>query len=141
MTSSSKVAIIGAGPYGLSIAAHLHARGIEFRIFGTTMHSWRTRMPSGMFLKSEGFASSLHDLARCFTLKRFCAESGLPYEANGLPVPLETFTAYGLAFQRRLVPNVEDKAVVRLDQSPDGFLLRWMMVRWSRHATSLSPSA
>jgi hypothetical protein len=124
MTSSSKVAILGAGPYGLSIAAHLYARGIEFRIFGSPMHSWRTRMPAGMFLKSEGFASSLYDPAGCFTLKNFCVESGLPYEANDLPVPLETFTAYGLAFQRRLVPTVEEKAVVRLDQSPDGFLLR-----------------
>src|SRR5262245_36220236 len=58
---SCQVAIIGAGPYGLSIAAHLRARGIELRIFGTPMDSWRTRMPMGMFLKSEGFASNLDD--------------------------------------------------------------------------------
>src|SRR5215510_7490429 len=29
-----QVAIVGAGPYGLSIAAHLRACGIRFRIFG-----------------------------------------------------------------------------------------------------------
>jgi Pyridine nucleotide-disulphide oxidoreductase len=124
MTGCSKVAIIGAGPYGLSIAAHLRARGIEFRIFGSPMHSWRTRMPAGMFLKSEAFASNLYDPAGRFTLKRFCAENGLPYNAIDVPVPLETFTAYGVAFQRQLVPNVEDRAVVALDRSPDGFLLR-----------------
>ena len=118
------MAIIGAGPYGLSIAAHLRANGIDFRIFGSPMHSWRTRMPAGMFLKSQGFASSLQDPAGRFTLKRFCAENGLRYGAIDVPVPLETFTAYGLAFQRQLVPNVEDKAVVALDRSPDGFLLR-----------------
>jgi len=28
------VAIIGAGPYGLSIASHLQSLGIAFRIFG-----------------------------------------------------------------------------------------------------------
>jgi cation diffusion facilitator CzcD-associated flavoprotein CzcO len=118
------VAIIGAGPYGLSIAAHLRARGIEFRIFGSPMHSWRTRMPAGMFLKSQGFASNLYDPAGRFTLQRFCAENGFPYEAIDVPVPLETFTAYGLAFQRQLVPNLEDRAVVALDRSPDGFLVR-----------------
>jgi cation diffusion facilitator CzcD-associated flavoprotein CzcO len=124
MTGSSKVAIIGAGPYGLSIAAHLRARGIDFRIFGSPMHSWRTRMPAGMFLKSEGFASNLYDPTGRFTLKRFCEDNGLPYAAIDVPVPLETFTAYGLAFQRQLVPNVEDRVVVALDRSPDGFLLR-----------------
>ena len=48
--------IIGAGPYGLSIAAHLRGRGIPFRIFGRIMDSWRTHMPKGMCLKSDGFA-------------------------------------------------------------------------------------
>jgi Pyridine nucleotide-disulphide oxidoreductase len=124
MAGSSKVAIIGAGPYGLSIAAHLRAHGIDFRIFGIPMYSWRTRMPAGMFLKSEGFASSLHEPAGRFTLERFCAEGGLRYAAKNVPVPLETFTEYGLAFQRQLVPNVEEKVVVGLNQSPDGFLLR-----------------
>jgi cation diffusion facilitator CzcD-associated flavoprotein CzcO len=31
------IAIVGAGPYGLSIAAHLNAREIPFRIFGSPM--------------------------------------------------------------------------------------------------------
>ena len=124
MTQSSQVAVIGAGPYGLSLAAHLRARGIEFRIFGSPMHSWQTRMPAGMFLKSEGFASNLHDPQGYFTLKGFCAENGRPYGETGFPVPLDTFTAYGLAFQRQLVPDLEDKMVVALDRSPHGFDIR-----------------
>src|SRR5437899_814013 len=99
MTQSADVAVIGAGPYGLAIAAHLCARGIEFRILGSPMHSWRARMPAGMFLKSEGFGSNLYDPDGRFTLERFCAENGLAYRETVLPVPLETFTAYGLAFQ------------------------------------------
>lgn len=55
----TRVAIIGAGPYGLSIAAHLRAYGIPFRIFGAPLDSWRRHMPVGMMLKSDGFASSL----------------------------------------------------------------------------------
>jgi cation diffusion facilitator CzcD-associated flavoprotein CzcO len=121
----SEVAIIGAGPYALSIAAHLRAKGVDFRIFGTPMHSWRTRMPKGMFLKSEGFASSLYDPAGRFTLENFCRQNGAPYKDTTVPVPLETFTEYGLAFQHHLVPGLEDKQVVALDRLPnDVFLLR-----------------
>lgn len=118
------IAIIGAGPYGLSIAAHLRACGLEFRIFGRPMETWWARMPTGMFLKSEGFASDLYDSDQRFTLKQFCAQSGLTYGDIGVPIPLETMVAYGLSFQERLVPDLENRAVVALDRSPEGFLLR-----------------
>ena len=55
MTSfAPHTAIIGAGPYGLSIATHLRARGVDFRIFGQPMQAWQDQMPAGMLLKSEG---------------------------------------------------------------------------------------
>src|SRR5215472_1153264 len=118
------VAIIGAGPYGLSIAAHLRARGVEFRIFGRPMDTWLTRMPKGMRLKSEGFASSLSDPAGEFTLRAFCRRAGFPYRDLGLPVAVETFTSYGLEFQRKFVGQLEDKTVVWLSRSPEGFQFR-----------------
>src|SRR6516165_1462268 len=62
MTSEVDVAIVGAGPYGLSLAAHLQALGVEYRVFGRPMDTWRHHMPEGMLLKSDGFASSLSDL-------------------------------------------------------------------------------
>jgi thioredoxin reductase len=115
------VAIIGAGPYGLSIAAHLRARGVDFRIFGSPMHTWLNQMPKGMRLKSEGFASSLYDSDSAFTLAQYCKEKRIPYADRALPVPLETFASYGLAFQKRLVPELENKLVISLRRSPDGF--------------------
>jgi len=117
-------AIIGAGPYGLSIAAHLKARKVGFRIFGSPMHTWRMHMPNGMLLKSEGFASSLYDPDSAFTLGRYCQEQGAPYADLGLPVPLETFASYGLEFQKRFVPELEDKLVVAMDRSLSGFDIR-----------------
>ena len=65
------VALIGAGPYGLSIAAHLKTRGIRFRIFGKAMDTWLAHMPRGMRLKSEGFASGLYDPGSTFTLAKY----------------------------------------------------------------------
>ena len=53
MGSFVDVAIIGAGPYGLSVAAHLNALGVDYRIFGKPMQLWRDHMPPGMRLKSQ----------------------------------------------------------------------------------------
>ncbi|HWB49557.1 MAG TPA: NAD(P)-binding domain-containing protein [Stellaceae bacterium] len=121
---SNKLIVIGAGPYGLSLAAHLHARGVGFRIFGEPMANWQHRMPRGMLLKSEGFASNLAAPADSFTLADFCARGGLPYAAEGLPVPREIFIDYGKAFQQRYVPEVEERRVVSLRRSGDNFSAR-----------------
>src|SRR3954468_21194982 len=92
------VVVVGAGPYGLSLAAHLRGRGGAVRQFGRPMDLWRTSMPSGMFLKSEGSASNLSDPGRRHTLEAFCRDHGLDY-GRGVPVSRDTFVAYGSWFQ------------------------------------------
>ena len=122
MASQTDIAIIGAGPYGLSIAAFLNHSGVNFRIFGRPMQSWDERMPQGMLLKSEGFASSLYDPESEFTLSEFCKEQGIPYEDVGLAVSRENFVAYGKEFQRRLVPNLEQTDIQSLSRKGQGFV-------------------
>src|SRR5260370_28794166 len=108
-------AIIGAGPYGLSVAAYFRRRGIHCRVFGHPMESWLERMPKGMLLKSDGFASNIYDPESQFTLKQFCAERGIPYADTRMPVRLETFAAYGVAFRERIAPALENKLVARVE--------------------------
>ena len=117
-------AVIGAGPYGLSIAAHLRHQRVPYRIFGRLMDSWQSHMPKGMMLKSDGFASNIYDPENALTLAKFCAEKGIPYGDSGIPVSLETFCAYGRAFRDRLVPDLEDKQVVDVRRSNGGFEVR-----------------
>jgi thioredoxin reductase len=119
-----EAAIIGAGPYGLSAAAHLRSRGVTLRIFGRPMDSWLAHMPKGMMLKSDGFASNIYDPDAKFTLRQFCAERGIEYADMGVPVRLATFGDYGLAFRDRMVPELEDKLVAGVERSTDGFRLR-----------------
>ena len=119
-----EIAIVGAGPYGLSIAAHLRHRGIHFRIFGKLMDSWKSHMPKGMMLKSDGFASNIYDPEGSFTLGKFCASQDIKYGDTAIPVRLDTFTAYGEAFQKRMVPELEDKLVTGIEPSGQGFTLR-----------------
>jgi hypothetical protein len=122
--STNDIVIVGAGPYGLSVAAHLRRHGLPFRIFGSPMQSWRSNMPAGMFLKSEGRASSLSDPAGSYTLKARCEQYGLSYGEYGVPVPLETFFDYGLKFQQWFVPDVEDTQVLALHRSSHGYELQ-----------------
>jgi hypothetical protein len=117
----TEVIIVGAGPYGLSIAAHLRALGVGYRIFGRTMYNWRAKMPAGMLLKSDPFASNLSDPAGALTLKNYCAAQGIPYDDEAIRVSLETFTAYGDAFQRRFVSDVDERLVVAVEPGADGF--------------------
>ena len=124
MGTTTDMAIIRAGPYGLSLAAHLSAAGQTVRVFGQPMHTWRTGMPAGMVLKSEGFASNLWHPHGAFTLRDYCAQHGLPYQASGLPIPLQTFCDYGTAFQRRFVPTLDERWVTNLDAAQNGFTLR-----------------
>jgi thioredoxin reductase len=121
MSSAIDVAIIGAGPYGLSLAAHLKAAGIPFRIFGKPMESWKERMPPGMLLKSHPWSSSLYDPESSFPLRQYCAERKIPYHDSLVPVPVETFIAYGEAFQARFAPHVEQKLLLTCERGANGF--------------------
>jgi len=88
------------------------------------MDSWAEHMPKGMMLKSDGFASNIYDPKEDFTLGQFCKERGIEYADSGLPVKLETFTSYGLAFRDRMVPELENKMVLSVEPVSGGFSLR-----------------
>jgi FAD-dependent urate hydroxylase len=121
MNGTVDVAIVGAGPYGLSLAAHLRGTGVEFRQFGSVLHPWRSAMPGGMLLKSQGFASSLADPGGSHTLAEFCRHTGRAYADYGLPVPLDTFVAYGTWFAARFSPDLEEVLVTSVTPEEGGF--------------------
>jgi len=114
------VAVVGAGPYGLSAAAHLKARGITTRVFGEPMQFWAGKMPEGMLLRSPRVASSLSDPDEAFTLEAYEAETK---KRPGTPVSLDTFIEYGRWFQNRLVSDLDQRTVLRIDRDQAGFKL------------------
>jgi thioredoxin reductase len=118
-------AIIGAGPYGLALAAHLSKKGGEIRIFGEPMGAWKNNMPAGMLLKSYPWASNIADPESHFTVKHFCIKHGVPYHDYLGAVPLETFIDYGEEFQRLYVPFVERRMLAALQKNSAGFIGRF----------------
>jgi len=107
------VAIIGAGPYGLSAAAHLRTvRGLEVRIFGEPMSFWESNMPAGMLLRSNWTATQIADPHRALTLEAFQVSTG---DHVARPVSLHHFTRYGHWYQQAAVPHLEKSKVMRVE--------------------------
>jgi cation diffusion facilitator CzcD-associated flavoprotein CzcO len=105
MTPAYDAVVVGAGPYGLSTAAHLLGRGLRVAVFGKTLEMWRDRMPKGMWLRSHWWATNLSDPRKDYGFEDFFNEAA--YE-KGYPVPIETFIDYGLWFQRHAVPDGDE---------------------------------
>ncbi|MEV5973906.1 FAD-dependent oxidoreductase [Streptomyces sp. NPDC051921] len=101
--------IVGAGPYGLSVAAHAAAQGLSLRTFGRPMESWHA-MPSAMFLKSEPWASHLSDPEGAYGLDSYAATQGVRAE-HGVPLPVGFFAGYGDWFARQAVPPLDERLV------------------------------
>src|SRR5215212_5302346 len=98
------VVVIGAGPYGLSAAAHLIRAGVNVRIFGEAMESWAQHMPAGMLLRSRREALNIADPDHALGLGSYETASGLEHAQ---PVPLAHFINYGRWFQKHAVPELE----------------------------------
>lgn len=78
--------VIGAGPYGLAVAAEARRQGLSVTVVGEPMRFWRRNMPDGMLLRS-GREWQL-DAAGVHTFDAFTG--GWDDE----PIPVETFIAY-----------------------------------------------
>lgn len=112
--------VVGAGPYGLSAAAHLRGRGLEVAVFGKTMGLWREHMPEGMRLRSHWWATNLSDPHGEYGFERFFQES---HSGDRYPLPIRTFIGYGLWFQQRAVPDVDETYVSSIERRGDRFFI------------------
>lgn len=112
--------VVGAGPYGLSTAAHLLGRGLRVAVFGRTLETWREHMPRGMLLRSHWWATNLSDPRQHWGFGRFLSEAK---HRTYYPLPAATFIDYGLWFQRRVVPDVDETYVRSIARRDGRFLI------------------
>jgi thioredoxin reductase len=117
---TKEVVVIGAGPYGLSAAAHLQAAGVEPYVIGQSMAFWKKNMPGGMLLRSKSEASNiaapqkhLSIAGYAKTIRRKIAD----------PLPIEDFIAYGEWFQKQVAPNLDTRQVQNVSHDGSVFQL------------------
>src|SRR5262245_57152935 len=116
------VAIVGAGPYGLSAAAHIcHLKGLDVRVLGEPMSFWEQHMPEGMLLRSPWSGSHIADPGNCFTLDAYNTTKGNHNLAD--PVPARDFIRYGHWFRSEAALQVERRKVMRIEPVPYGYEL------------------
>jgi len=118
--SSVDVAIIGAGPYGLSIAAHLAAQKIEHRIIGNPMQFWSNIAAAGSarYLKSFCFGTNISTPSAGFSFADYSRPRGLEtFE----PCAISDFADYGRWFQQHQVSWVEPTNVTHVSRDTDRY--------------------
>jgi thioredoxin reductase len=114
--------IIGAGPYGLSLAAHLAARKVKHRIFGQPMSFWLRIAQAGgeRYLKSYCFGANISKPGPGFSFADYNKPRGLEtFE----PCSIGDFASYGLWFQQKNVGWVEPNEVAHVAQHDKGFVV------------------
>ena len=116
-----EVAVVGAGPYGLAVAAHLKSANVATRVFGQPMSFWRQNMPEGMRLRSPWAASHIAHPHDAYSLEAYAEMRGFePLEQ----MPVNEFIRYGCWFQGQAVPDLDTRKVVSVEQTQHGFRLR-----------------
>ena len=119
MTERLDVAIVGAGPYGMSVAAHLRDRR-KVRTFGTPMQTWRTRMPPDMRLRSAWDETSFSAPGGRGRFDDWASATG---EAREEPIPLQKFLHYADWFRSSFVGDLDDSDVASVVRRNGAFHL------------------
>lgn len=106
--------IIGAGPFGLAVAAQAAHDGIEHLVVGKPMEFWRANMPKGMFLRSE---CNWHlDPLEVHTIEAFLQTLGkTPHDVE--PLSLDFYLSYADWFQQQKRIEPYPVYIQRLDRS------------------------
>jgi hypothetical protein len=120
---ATDVLIIGAGPFGLSVSAHLRARNVDHAIAGTPMDTWRAHCPVGMLLKSDPYSSDIASPKPGFGVRGFSESHGLGYVHRVTPLTLDRFLEYADWFTGELVPDVRDDQVTEVTRTDGSFVV------------------
>ena len=113
-----KLLVIGAGPFGLAMAAQARELGIDHVVLGESMSFWKNHMPAGMVLRS-GCDWHLDPTERD-TIERFLRVRGqAPSDVE--PLPLGLYLEYAAWFEEVKGIRARPVRVTRLDGSDGGF--------------------
>lgn len=110
--------IVGAGPYGLALAAHAKEKNIRCKVIGYPMDFWKNKMPAQMFIRTKLAFTSLSDPDNYYTLQRYEQEEGLTF---AYPLSRKIFTDYAQWFIAKTGITIEHDFVQKVSKEDGTF--------------------
>jgi lysine/ornithine N-monooxygenase len=115
MSTHTELLIIGAGPFGLAMAAYAAHLNIDHVVLGKPMDFWHSNMPKGMHLRS---ACDWHlDPIDVHTIERYLQTKHMR-PADVEPLSRECYLGYAQWFQEQKAIAATPSMVRRLECSP-----------------------
>ncbi|MDQ6418362.1 NAD(P)-binding domain-containing protein [Paenibacillus sp. LHD-117] len=112
------VIIIGAGPYGISVAAHAAARNLSYKLLGYPMDFWRNQMPQNMFIRTPHDLVSFSDPEGRFTIQNFSFETNIKLES---PLPRSVFVQYAFWFAEKTSVEFTPELATSIRRNGDSY--------------------
>jgi len=116
MNIKTDLLIIGAGPFGLSMAAYAKHHNLDFLIVGKTMEFWKNNMPDGMYLRS-GIDWHIDPVEEHTFYNFLESQNGKPADTN--PISLNLYLQYTEWFRRGKGIDPINSYVTKLDNSKE----------------------
>jgi len=107
--------IIGAGPYGLSLANYLHSQKKSFFLVGKPMELWRNHTFDSMALRSDYATSVIHSPNDRYSFERFAAAVQRPIEDFFGRLSVSAYRQYLDWCQDQFKFSIEEQYVTALD--------------------------
>lgn len=125
------VLIIGAGPFGICLAAHFKKLGMDYLMVGKPMEFWKNNMPDGMYLRST---CDWHlDVSGEDTIELFLKTQSRQRK-DVEPLSLKFYLSYVQWFLNRQQLNNIPLYVEQLNWASDGSFTAVMENGWAIYA-------
>jgi len=112
--------IVGAGPYGLSLAARLKKKGVQAHVFGTPLETWK-RMPEGLYLCSK--ITPAFDPFGDGSFAAYLTMRGIELQTDPPPISRTLFLEYAEWFMERHALVCDTRRVTRVSRERVAFVL------------------
>ena len=115
----TKLLIIGAGPFGLGLAAYAKEQGMDYVIAGKPMEFWKNNMPAGMYLRSAS-DWSLDPTGKASIMNYLAKLGKIPADVE--PLSRDFYLEYCQWFQEQNGIQALPFYVTQLEKTADHFV-------------------
>jgi thioredoxin reductase len=115
------VIIIGAGPYGISLASYAVRNGLSYKLLGYPMDFWKNQMPQNMFIRTPYELVRFPDPKNELSIHHFAKETGA---TPSDPLPRPVFVDYAFWYAQKTGVQFTPEWVNSVTKEHDYFVVK-----------------